>query len=98
MRNGVIERVPRIGVVAGTAEGAALCCRILCQEAEDVMGRYMHPEITLHSFPLRHYLEAVDQLARAALASATSPQQQDMTQGHTALVSDHIPHALGGQS
>lgn len=56
-----IERIPHIGIVAGTAEGAALCYRTLCREAENVMGfRYVHPEITLHSFPLDLYLDAID--------------------------------------
>jgi len=60
MKSGIIERVPHIGIVAGTAEGAVLCYRTLCQEGEKVMGRYMHPEITMHSLPLRSYLEAID--------------------------------------
>jgi aspartate racemase len=56
------ERIPHIGIVAGTAEGAALCYRTLCLEAESVMGRrYAHPEVTLHSFSLLRYLDAIDQ-------------------------------------
>ena len=56
-----VERIPHIGIVAGTAEGAALCYRTLCQEAESVMGRrYAHPEVTLHAFSLHRYLEAID--------------------------------------
>lgn len=55
------ERIPHIGIVAGTAEGAALCYRTLYLEAESVMGpRHAHPEITLHSFPLHQYLDAID--------------------------------------
>ncbi len=60
MGNGV-TRIPHVGIVAGTAEGAALCYRTLCLEAENVLGhRNEHPEITLHSFPLRWYLDAID--------------------------------------
>lgn len=56
-----VERVPHIGIIAGTAEGAALCYRTLCQEAEGVMGRrHAHPEVTLHSFSLHRYLDAID--------------------------------------
>jgi aspartate racemase len=56
-----IEKPPHIGIVAGTAEGAALCYRTLCLEAERVIGRrHAHPEITLHSFPLHWYLDAID--------------------------------------
>ncbi|MGQ0557555.1 MAG: aspartate/glutamate racemase family protein [Nitrospiraceae bacterium] len=58
----LVARIPHIGIVAGTAEGAALCYRTLCQEAESVMGRrYAHPEVTLHSFSLHQYLDAIDQ-------------------------------------
>jgi aspartate racemase len=57
-----VEHIPHIGIVAGTAEGAALCYRTLCQEAESVMERrYAHPEITLHSISLHRYLDAIDQ-------------------------------------
>lgn len=57
-----LERIPHIGIVVGTAEGAALCYRTLCLEAESVMGRrYAHPEVTLRSFSLHRYLDAIDQ-------------------------------------
>ena len=57
-----VERIPHIGIVAGTADGAALCYRTLCLEAESVMGRrHAHPEVTLHSFSLHRYLDAIDQ-------------------------------------
>lgn len=80
MGNGIIERVPHIGIVAGTAEGAALCYRTLCLEGEKVMGRYMHPEITLHSLPLRHYLEAVDQDDWSGVAALLSQSAATLTQ------------------
>ena len=39
-----------VGVVACSAEGAALCYRTLCTEAPELLGRpYEHPEISLHS-------------------------------------------------
>lgn len=65
-----VARIPHIGIVAGTAEGAALCYRTLCQEAESVTGRrYAHPEITLHSFSLHRYLDAIDQDDWAGVAA-----------------------------
>jgi len=68
-----VERVPHIGIVAGTAEGAALCYRTLCQEAEGVMGRrYAHPEVTLHSFSLHRYLDAIDSDDWAGVAALLS--------------------------
>ena len=65
-----VAHIPHIGIVAGTAEGAALCYRTLCQEAESVTGRrYAHPEITLHSFSLHRYLDAIDQDDWAGVAA-----------------------------
>jgi aspartate racemase len=45
-----------IGIVACTAEGAALCYRTICIEGADLMGRYAHPEVTMHTFPLSQYM------------------------------------------
>ena len=41
-----------IGIVAGSAEGAALCYRTICLEALAIMGEHNHPEITMNSIPL----------------------------------------------
>jgi len=45
-----------IGIVACSAEGAALCYRTLCAEAPLVMGEYMHPEVSMHTHPLGEYM------------------------------------------
>jgi aspartate racemase len=45
-----------IGIVACSAEGAALCYRTLCTEAPAVMGDYMHPEVSMHTHPLGDYM------------------------------------------
>jgi aspartate racemase len=46
-----------IGIVACSAEGAALCYRTICLEAAQFMGAYDHPELTMHTFPLAKYIE-----------------------------------------
>jgi hypothetical protein len=38
-----------IGIVACSAEGAALCYRTICVEGAAVMGTHSHPEITMHT-------------------------------------------------
>lgn len=48
-----------IGIVAGSAEGAALCYRTICLEAPAVMGEHNHPEITMHSLPLARHMEFI---------------------------------------
>ena len=48
-----------IGIVACSAEGAALCYRTICDEAPAIMGRHMHPEISLHTHCLGEYMECI---------------------------------------
>lgn len=50
-----------IGIVACSAEGAALCYRTICAEGAAVLGAHAHPEITLHGHSLADYM---DRLAR----------------------------------
>ncbi len=52
-----------IGIVAGSAEGAALCYRTICLEAPALMGEHNHPELTLNSMPMAEqmpYIQAGD--------------------------------------
>ncbi|HWR34957.1 MAG TPA: amino acid racemase [Clostridia bacterium] len=48
-----------IGIVACSAEGAALCYRTICAEAPALMGRHAHPEISMHTRPLSAYMECI---------------------------------------
>jgi aspartate racemase len=49
-----------IGIVACSAEGAALCYRTVCIEGADLMGRHAHPEVTMHTFPLSEYMRYIE--------------------------------------
>ncbi|MFC1682709.1 aspartate/glutamate racemase family protein [Candidatus Zixiibacteriota bacterium] len=49
-----------IGIVACSAEGAALCYRTICLEGVDLLGRYAHPEITMHTHPLSEYMRFIE--------------------------------------
>jgi len=48
-----------VGIVACSAEGAALCYRTLCTEAAATMGEHMHPEVSMHTHPLAEYMRHV---------------------------------------
>ncbi len=48
-----------IGIVAGSAEGAALCYRTICLEAQAVMGEHNHPEITMNSMPMAAHMQPI---------------------------------------
>ncbi len=49
-----------IGIVACSAEGAALCYRTICIEGEKLMGRYAHPEVTMHTFSHSEYMRYIE--------------------------------------
>jgi len=48
-----------IGIVACSAEGAALCYRTICIEAPALMGEHDHPEISMHTHPLAAYMDFI---------------------------------------
>ena len=48
-----------IGIVACSAEGAALCYRSICQEAPVLMGEHSHPEISMYTHPLADYMDCI---------------------------------------
>ena len=69
-----------IGIVACSAEGAALCYRTICAEAPSDMGEHRHPEITLHTHPLSEYMVHIragnwDMVAQLMLSSARKVAQ-----------------------
>jgi aspartate racemase len=45
-----------IGIVAVTAEGAALCYKTICVEGASLLGPHAHPEISLHGLSLGDYM------------------------------------------
>jgi len=49
-----------IGIVGCSAEGAALCYRTICLEAELLMGKHAHPEVTMHTISLAEYMRPID--------------------------------------
>jgi len=64
-----------IGIVAGSAEGAALCYRTICLEAPAFMGEHNHPEITMNSWPMAEYMPHIvandwESVAKLMAASA----------------------------
>ncbi len=64
-----------IGIVACSAEGAALCYRTICSEAPRFMGKHIHPEITMHTYPLGEYMVHIcennwHEVAKLMLSSA----------------------------
>jgi aspartate racemase len=49
-----------IGIVACSAEGAALCYRTLCVEGPQVLGGHAHPEVSMHTPSFADYVRLLD--------------------------------------
>ena len=49
-----------IGMVACSAEGAALCYRTICIEGAQLLGPHSHPEVSIHSHSLAEYVKCLD--------------------------------------
>ena len=48
-----------IGIVACTAEGAALCYRTICAEGAQLLGPNEHPELSIHTHSFARYAECM---------------------------------------
>jgi aspartate racemase len=48
-----------IGIVACSAEGAALCYRTICVEGAQFLGAHDHPEVSLHTYSLAEYMQCI---------------------------------------
>ncbi len=49
-----------IGIVACSAEGAALCYRTICVEGAQLLGPHAHPEVSMHTHSLAEYVKCID--------------------------------------
>lgn len=49
-----------VGIVACSAEGAALCYRTICIEGAQFLGPHDHPEVSMHTHSLREYMKCID--------------------------------------
>jgi aspartate racemase len=49
-----------IGIVACSAEGAALCYRTVCAEGAALLGPHAHPEVSLHGHSLAAYVACLE--------------------------------------
>ncbi|HEX6902161.1 MAG TPA: amino acid racemase [Thermoanaerobaculia bacterium] len=54
------SRPLHIGIVACSAEGAALCYRTICAEGAALLGGHAHPEVSLHSASLADYVQCLE--------------------------------------
>jgi len=49
-----------VGIVACSAEGAALCYKTICLEGAALFGEYGHPEVSIHSLSFGDYMRCIE--------------------------------------
>ncbi len=49
-----------VGIVACSAEGAALCYRTICVEGAQLLGPHAHPEVSMHTHSLADYVRRIE--------------------------------------
>ena len=83
-----------IGIVACSAEGAALCYTTICTEAQSEMGKYMHPEVSMHSYPFAEYMKYIyaGDWDRVAELMASSAEKLAKTGADFAICPDNTIH------
>lgn len=57
-----------IGIVACSAEGAALCYRTICLEGTQLLGPHNHPQVSMHTHPLAEYVPHIERGDWSAVA------------------------------
>jgi aspartate racemase len=55
-----IAMCQHIGIVACSAEGAALCYRTICAEGAQLLGPHAHPEVSMHTPSFADYVKCLD--------------------------------------
>lgn len=76
-----------IGIVACSAEGAALCYRTICTEAPDLMGsRHAHPEVSMHTHPFSDYVRLMEAGAWDGVAALMLSSEEKIAKAGAELV------------
>ncbi len=70
-----------IGIVACSAEGAALCYRTICAEGAQRMGPHAHPEVSLHTHSLAQYVVCLDQGDLAGVGALMLSSAEKLARG-----------------
>src|ERR1700757_3763249 len=70
-----------IGIVACSAEGAALCYRTICLEGTELLGPHDHPEVSMHTHSLAEYVKFMDRNDWAGVAQLMMASAEKLAKG-----------------
>ncbi|MDP9190641.1 MAG: amino acid racemase [Acidobacteriota bacterium] len=71
-----------IGILAHSADGAALCFLEMCREGARRLGVHMHPEITMSILPMGECLDAWERMDLPFLNAALTRTAQRLADAH----------------
>jgi aspartate racemase len=76
-----------IGIVACSAEGAALCYTTICTEAPALLGtRHAHPEVSLHTHPFSDYVRLMEAGAWDGVAALMLSSEEKVAKAGAEIV------------
>ena len=76
-----------IGIVACSAEGAALCYTTICTEAPERLGaRHAHPEVSIHTHPFSDYVRLMEAGAWDGVAALMLSSEEKIAKAGAELV------------
>jgi len=76
-----------IGIVACSAEGAALCYTTICTEAPELMGtRHAHPEVSVHTHPFSDYVRLLEAGAWDGVAALMLSSEEKLVRAGANLI------------
>ena len=55
-----LDQIGHIGIIGCSAEGAALCYKTICLQAEKHLGKYAHPQVSMHTHSLASYVDCLN--------------------------------------
>jgi aspartate racemase len=70
-----------IGIVACSAEGAALCYRTICVEGASLLGPYGHPEVSMHGHNFADYVKCINANDWAGVAELMLSSAEKLAKG-----------------
>ena len=87
--------IKHIGIIAVTSEGASLIYKYICLESQKYLGKYRHPEISLHTFSFSEHLHfGDDRLEKWSSLIIKSIQKLERLEVDFVICPSNTPHEV----
>jgi len=88
------NKFKHIGIVGCSAEGAALCYKTICNKSTKLLGKHVHPEVSMHTHSLSKYVSHLnsDNLPGVAKLILSSAQKLKLQGADFIICPDNTIH------